>query len=74
MDNNQVEKMVTVPAVIFIPENAVELTIEAKVYEDGEIQTRRICLGMGDVRDVIQEAETCYFPDDVQFVLDREAE
>lgn len=55
--------------VLEIPQCSVEVTIMAKVYMDGEIQTVERTLGMQEIRDAVKEADTIYIPPDATFVL-----
>ena len=52
-----------------IPEESVELTVTAKVYRDGGIQTVERKLGMMEIREGMQEAESIYIPPDAVFEL-----
>ena len=55
-------------AVLTIPMNAVELTITAKVYLDGELVQVDRTLSMSEIRDAAREAED-YFPPDAVFTI-----
>lgn len=60
-------------AVLEIPSQAVELTIQAKVYLNGKIHTVQTSLDFDGIRTAIQEAEDYIGPDD-KFVLTEEGE
>lgn len=55
--------------VFAIPQCSVEVTITAKVYLDGEIQTVERTLGMQEIRAAVKEAEEIYIPPDAMFAL-----
>ena len=61
-------------AVVQFPINAVEVTISAKVYMNGEIRTVEQVLSMQDVKAAVQEAEDNYIPPDAVFTLTPEGE
>ena len=61
-------------AVVPFPVNAVEVTISAKVYLNGEIHTVEQVMSMQDVRAAVQEAEDNYIPPDAVFTLTPEGE
>ena len=61
-------------AVVQFPVNAVEVTISAKVYMNGEIRTVEQVLSMQDVKAAVQEAEDNYIPPDAVFTLTPEGE
>ena len=60
-------------AIVEIPEDIVELTLECKVYLDGKLQTVRRTMSMKECRDAMEEykaAEECgYIPPDAVFTL-----
>ena len=56
-------------AIICLPENTVELTITAKVFENGELQTVSAKYGMSQVREMFEKADKGYIDDDDQFVI-----
>ena len=71
---NQKEQEIIIPtlyAVLEIPSQAVELTIQAKVYLNGEIRTVQTIVDFDGIRTAIQEAEDYISPDD-KFVLTEE--
>ena len=55
-------------AVLEIPSQAVEITIQAKIYLDGDIRTVKTDYDFKRIREAIQEAEDYISPDD-RFVL-----
>ena len=71
---NQKEQEIIIPtlyAVLEIPSQAVELTIQAKVYLNGEIRTVQTLIDLEEIRTAIKEAEDYIGPDD-KFVLTEE--
>ena len=60
-------------AVLEIPSQAVELTIQSKVYLNGKICTVQTLVDFDRIRTAIQEAEDYIGPDD-KFVLTEEGE
>lgn len=63
----------TLYAVLEIPSQAVELTIQSKVYLNGKICTVQTLVDFDRIRTAIQEAEDYIGPDD-KFVLTEEGE
>ena len=55
--------------VLAIPETALEVKIEAKIYYDGELKTAIKKLNMKEVRDGFIDADENYFDPDAKFVL-----
>jgi len=55
--------------VLAIPETALEVKIEAKIYYDGDIRTVSTTLDYKEVRDAIKEAQDGYIPGDALFSL-----
>lgn len=58
-----------VPIVIYVPASAIELYIEAKIYEDGEIKRVGLTMNTKEVRDAMNDADRNYIPDDAMFFL-----
>jgi len=58
-----------VRAMVYIPENSVEVTLTAKVYENGGITKCSKTLDMQDCRKAIEDAERNYMEDDDIFEL-----
>lgn len=56
-------------AMICLPEDSVELRVEAKVYHDGELITVQKILTMGDLREAFRKADEGYIDDDDVFVI-----
>ena len=56
-------------AIIGLPENTVELTITAKVFEGGELETVSMTYSMSQVRDMFEKADRGYIDDEDTFVL-----
>lgn len=56
-------------AMIYIPENSVEITLTAKVYENGAITECSKKLDMVDCIKAIEDAEKYYMEDDDIFEL-----
>lgn len=61
-------------AMIYLPEDAVEVRVEAKVYHDGELITAQQILTMGDLREAFRKADEGYIDDDDRFVLTEKGE
>ena len=55
--------------VLAIPDSTVEVTINAKVYYDGEIHKVTRVMDFNEVRDAIKEAQDGYIPSDAIFSL-----
>lgn len=62
-------KLESTYAIIQLPTSAVEVTISAKVYVDGKIETVHQILDMKAIRDAVKEAEDNYIPEDATFTL-----
>lgn len=56
-------------AMITLPENAVSVTINAKVYHNGELIDVSRELPMSDLRDAFRKADEGYVDDDDRYVL-----
>lgn len=63
-------------AIIEIPETCVELTLQCKVYLNGELQTVMRTMSMKDIKEAFEEyaaAEECgYIPPNAVFTLTEE--
>ena len=70
-DAGQEVDITTSYAVLEIPSQAVELTIQAKVYLNGKIRTVQTLVDFEGIRTAIQEAKDYIGPDDV-FTLTEE--
>ena len=55
--------------VLAIPKNTVEITISAKVFNNGELQTVQRAMSFDEVREAFKEAEQGYIPSDAVFSL-----
>lgn len=69
MDDKEYIELNEHRAIIGLPENTVELTITAKVFEDGELQTVSAKYGMSQVREMFEKADKGYIDDDDRFVI-----
>ena len=56
-------------AVISVPSNTVELTINAMIYLNCELKTVHTKYNMAEVQKAIKEAEDGYIPSDAKFAL-----
>lgn len=56
-------------AMIEIPENALEIEMICKVYEDGGIIEAKRTLDMSDIREACRKADEGYIDDDDRFRL-----
>ena len=56
-------------AMIYIPENSVEITLIAKVFENGTITECKKKLDMKDCREAIEDAEKNYIEDDDLYAI-----
>ena len=56
-------------AMIYLPENSVEVTITAKVFHDGEIVNVSNKYDMEQIRDAFRKADDGYIDDEDKFVL-----
>ena len=72
MDKEVVE-LVNQYAIVEIPENCVELTLQCTVYLDGKLQTVMRTMSMKEIKEAFGEyqvAEECgYIPPDAKFVF-----
>lgn len=55
------------PAVIYLPENAIELYIEVKIYENGELQKVHRTVSMKELCDAFKDADENYFDPDATY-------
>lgn len=58
-----------VRSMLYIPEKAVEITLTAKVYHNGELISFSKTLDLQEIRRAIADAENNYFEDDDVFCL-----
>lgn len=56
-------------AMVEMPEDAVEVTLSAKVYHNGELINVERVLSMSDIRTAFRKADDGYIDDDDRFVL-----
>ena len=56
-------------AMVYLPENAVDITITCKVYENGELIEVNKQLKLSDIRAAFEDAEYNYIEDDDKFVI-----
>lgn len=69
MKKNDFVKLVEHHAVIDLPENAVSITVNIDVYQDGEIETVSKAYDINDIRVMFNKADVGYFADDDMWVL-----
>lgn len=56
-------------AIIELPEEAVEINLEAKVYHDGELITVFRKINQKEIREMFRKADDGYIDDDDTFVM-----
>lgn len=56
-------------AIITLPEEAVEATINIKVFHDGDLIKVHKVMNMGEIRQAFKKADDGYIDDDDTFVL-----
>ena len=56
-------------AMIYLPENAVEIEVKAKVYHEGEIIDASKKMTLEDIRDAFRKADDGYIDDDDVFYI-----
>ena len=56
-------------AIIRLPENTVEMTVVAKVYENEKLQTVKMTYDLSQIREMFEKADDGYIDDDDRFVL-----
>lgn len=56
-------------AIVCFPENSVEVTIEAKVFQDGKLVDVKKKLAMEDIREAFHKADDGYIDDSDRFVI-----
>ena len=56
-------------AMIYLPENAVEVKVSAKVYHEGEIIDASKKMTLEDIREAFRKADDGYVDDDDVFYL-----
>ena len=55
--------------ILGFPEHAVEVRIEAKVFENGEMLNVRKTMNMDEIREAFRKADDGYIDDDDRFVI-----
>lgn len=55
--------------VLAIPASTLEITLEAKVWQDSEVVTVTKTMKYDEVKAAIKEAQDCYIPSDAIFTL-----
>ena len=68
-EDAKVVELIQHRAIVEMPENAVEITIDAKVYHDGELISVKRKMDMSEIREAFQKADDGYIDDDDRFVL-----
>lgn len=56
-------------AMIYLPENTVEVTVAEKVYADGKLQEVSQTYDMQEIREMFRKADDGYIDDDDRFVI-----
>lgn len=56
-------------AMIYLPENAVEIEVKAKVYHEGEIIDASKKMTLEDIREAFRKADDGYIDDDDVFYI-----
>lgn len=56
-------------AMIYLPENAVEVKVEAKVYHEGGLIDASKKMTLEDIREAFRKADDGYIDDDDEFYL-----
>ena len=71
MENNEQEyiELQEHRAMIYLPEKAVEIIVNAKVYIDGKIQKVSLTYDMEQIREMFRKADEGYIDDDDTFVI-----
>ena len=74
MPDNQVEQVQEIEidqdrAMLYIPHNALEGTLEFKIYLNGEIRTVHTTLNQDELNEAVRKADEGYIDEDDRFVL-----
>ena len=56
-------------AMVTLPENAVEINIEAKIYDGGKIKHVARTMSMQDIREAFHKADSGYIDEDDRFTI-----
>ena len=67
--NDEYIEIETRRAIVELPSHAVEVDIEAKIYENGEIIKVSTHMGMEEIQSVFQKADNGYIDDEDTFVI-----
>ena len=74
MNNLESIEIQSARAMIEVPENCVELTMNCTVYLDGKLQVVQRTLSMKEIQTAIQKAEDGYIDEDDRFFLTEKGE
>lgn len=74
LSNQQAEQMQEIEleqdrAMLYVPHNAIEGTLEFKIYLNGEIKTVHTTLNQDELREAVRKAEEGYIDEDDRFCL-----
>ena len=69
MENQEEVELVTHRAIIELPENAVEIDLQIKVFENGQLIAVGKTYSLGDIREMFRKADDGYIDDDDRFVI-----
>ena len=61
-------------AMVYLPENAIEITLICTIYEDGKLKNVQKTLNAKDIQRAFYDAEMNYIEDDDMFYLTEKAE
>lgn len=56
-------------AMIYMPEDAVEVTINAKIYLEGKLMNVSKVMSIAEIREAFQKADDGYIDDEDRFVI-----
>lgn len=62
-------ELTTVPSILWIPETTLELDIELKVWEGGEVKALIRHYDIAEVKEMLRDAEENYIDPDALYVL-----
>lgn len=68
-EENEINLMEHRAIILGFPEHAVEVRIEAKVFENGEILNVSKTMNMDEIREAFRKADDGYVDEDDRFVL-----
>ena len=66
--NDQIE-LSEARAMVYIPENAIEIEINATIYEDGKLVKVGKTMGLKEIQKAFKDAEDNYSEDSDEFVI-----